>query len=219
MKYLSAVLMPLLALPAASEETWNGLRVERECACIDGRCDERRERTEKARYSEGERPYVRGHYKYTAAERRPRIVVRDGGWIGHFEGELLPPRTSPNLRHGTRRECRADLAPDDGSYHCLQVEHVVALGEAHDSGGCRWTKSRRARFAKWLPNLTLATADYNGEKSDKDAADWTPDQDPRSLESADCWFAQTVVSVKQEWGLSVDPEERHTLEEALSNCD
>ena len=87
------------------------------------------------------------------------------------------------------------------------IEHIVALAEAHDS---RIPDDRRRDIASDLDNLTIADPTVNrSQKSDRDAADWTPDRHAR-------WFAERVIAVKLEYGLSVDPAERDALEGLLA---
>ena len=89
------------------------------------------------------------------------------------------------------------------------IEHVVALSEAHDSGLCAADAATRRRFANDLLNLTLSDPDVNRyQKSDKDAGDWMPPINPRG-------FAETVIQVKLKYGLSIDRRERAALERAL----
>ena len=55
------------------------------------------------------------------------------------------------------------------------IEHVVAASEAHDSGLCAADRETRARFARDLRNLTLASPQVNRyQKSGRDAAEWVP---------------------------------------------
>ena len=74
------------------------------------------------------------------------------------------------------------------------IEHIVAVSEAHDSGLCAADRSTRRRFASDLLNLTLAAPAVNrGGASGKcalDAAEWVP---PINR----CWFAGRVVTVKR----------------------
>ena len=81
------------------------------------------------------------------------------------------------------------------------IEHIVALAEAHDSG---LAPSLRHALANDLDNLTLAVSTVNRSKSDKDAADWTPTNNGG-------WFAQRVILVKRKYGLSVDTAEAEAL--------
>ena len=71
----------------------------------------------------------------------------------------------------------------------------------------------RARFARGLDNLTLATPRLNRyEKVAHDAADWLP-----ALNR--CWFARTVVAVRQEYGLTIDRREADALDAVLEECE
>jgi len=89
------------------------------------------------------------------------------------------------------------------------IEHVVALSEAHDSGLCAADAATKRRFANDLLNLTLSDPDVNRyQKRAKDAGEWMPRIDPRR-------FAETVIQVKLKYGLSIDRRERAALEKAL----
>ena len=92
------------------------------------------------------------------------------------------------------------------------IEHIVAASEAHDSGLCAADAETRARFARDLRNLTLASPKVNRyQKSGKDAGEWVP-----SLNR--CWFAGRVVEVRQAYGLTIDRREAEALERILSGC-
>ena len=83
---------------------------------------------------------------------------------------------------------------------------------SHDSGLCAADAATRARFARDLDNLTLASPRVNRhEKKAKDAAEWLP---PRSR----CWFAARVVAVRQKYALSVDAREAAALDAVLAGC-
>ena len=87
------------------------------------------------------------------------------------------------------------------------IEHIVALAEAHDSG---IADDRRRDIAADLDNLTIADPQVNRtEKSDRDAGEWTPARHG-------AWFAERVIAVKLEYELSVDPRERDALEALLA---
>lgn len=94
------------------------------------------------------------------------------------------------------------------------IEHIVALSEAHDSGMCAASRDERRAFARDLDNLTLADPHLNRyDKRAKDAAEWLP-----PLASAHCWFAGQVVLVKGKYGLSVDQAEYDALKAILDGC-
>ena len=92
-----------------------------------------------------------------------------------------------------------------------QIEHIVALSEAHESGLCAGTDELKRQFASDLLNLTLASPALNREKSGKDAAEWLPEQNH-------CWFAAQIVAVRLAYGLTIDQREAAALESVLSDC-
>ena len=92
------------------------------------------------------------------------------------------------------------------------IEHIVARSEAHDSGLCIADATTRRRFSEDLDNVTLAAPALNRhDKGGKDAAEWMPDE-------SQCWFAQAVVDVRREYGLTIDQREADALEQVLSGC-
>jgi hypothetical protein len=98
----------------------------------------------------------------------------------------------------------------------LDIDHVVALGEAWDSGASAWDEGRRRAFANDLDRpeaLRAVSASSNRSKSDLDPAQWKP-----SRESAWCQYAKDWVSVKVAWDLSADEDEVADLRVMLSTC-
>ena len=88
------------------------------------------------------------------------------------------------------------------------IDHIVALAEAYDSG---LPDSQFRDFAGDLANLTIADPVVNRQqKSDSDAAGWKPSRNTG-------WFAAQVVAVKQQYGLSVNPAERDALASMLAS--
>lgn len=92
-----------------------------------------------------------------------------------------------------------------------QIEHMVALSEAHDSGLCGAAAALRRAFAEDLDNLTLASPEVNQAKSGHDAAGWLPEHNR-------CWFAGRIVAVRAEYGLTIDRAEYAALERVLGGC-
>ena len=88
------------------------------------------------------------------------------------------------------------------------IEHVVALAEAYDSG---LAELQFRAFAGDLDNLTIADPVVNRiQKSDRDAGEWGPPQNRG-------WFAARVLAVKQKYSLSVNPAERDALQAMLNS--
>ena len=98
-----------------------------------------------------------------------------------------------------------DIEPDGTA--ATDIEHIVALAEAFDSG---LAASDYMAFAGDLENLTIAGPRVNRiEKSDRDSYDWKP---PRNRG----WFAHRVIVVKQKYGLSIDVPELFSLASMLA---
>jgi hypothetical protein len=98
----------------------------------------------------------------------------------------------------------------------FDIDHVVALKEAWDSGAWDWTPARRKSFANDLGDwrsLRAVTAASNRSKSDKDPGQWLP-----PLRSFHCTYATEWVVVKVRWTLQVDARERAALERILAGC-
>lgn len=98
----------------------------------------------------------------------------------------------------------------------MDIDHVVALGEAWDSGAYAWDDDRRERFANDLDvewALIAVSASSNRSKSDKDPADWLP-PDPDDL----CPFLSAWIAVKVRWQLAVDQEERSAISSRITDC-
>ena len=74
----------------------------------------------------------------------------DGGWLSSYDGY-----STPN--------------PDE-----LEIDHVVPLAEAWDSGVGGWDEARRREFANDPLELLAVSRAMNRSKSDDDPAEWQP---------------------------------------------
>ncbi|MCZ0940082.1 MAG: hypothetical protein OXJ55_15675 [Caldilineaceae bacterium] len=80
----------------------------------------------------------------------------------------------------------------------VDIEHIVARSEAHDSGLCAADTFTRLAFASDPLNLTSASPELNrDQKVDKDVAEWLPELNKR-------WFVSRVVSVMRRYGVLMD---------------
>jgi hypothetical protein len=72
----------------------------------------------------------------------------------------------------------------------LDIDHVVALAEAWDSGAASWDTNRRRAFANDLDEpaaLIAVTASSNRSKRDEDPAEWRPPRREASCQAATRW--------------------------------
>ncbi|MDP9822264.1 HNH endonuclease family protein [Nocardioides massiliensis] len=125
----------------------------------------------------------------------PITNARSGGgrWVSYYDGVTT---TSPTG---------------------FDIDHLVPLAEAWDSGARRWTDARREAFANDLDDprsLVAVSASSNRSKSDRDPAEWLP---PRP--AAHCRYVGEWVAVKLRWELSVDVAERDALRAVSHGCD
>lgn len=97
----------------------------------------------------------------------------------------------------------------------LDVDHVVPLAEAWDSGARTWDSKERERYANDLGDprsLIAVSARSNRSKADKDIAEWRPDA------AYTCRYFSDWVAVKTRWRLSVDQVEKDALIGLLASC-
>ena len=98
----------------------------------------------------------------------------------------------------------------------LDIDHMVPLAEAWDSGASGWTAKRREQYANDLDasrSLLAVTAKTNRSKADQDPQEWLP-----PLADARCTYLSDWVSTKLRWQLSVDQAERDALTRILAGC-
>lgn len=97
----------------------------------------------------------------------------------------------------------------------VDIDHLVPLAEAWDSGAGSWTTSRRQSFANDLtrPQLLAVTDNVNQSKGDQDPATWMP-----SRTAYRCTYVRAWVQVKYYYGLSVDSAEKSALQGYLASC-
>ena len=96
----------------------------------------------------------------------------------------------------------------------FDVDHLVPLAEAWDSGARAWNTATRQRYANDLRDgwtLIAVTAGSNRSKSDRDVAEWMPALDR-------CRYLRRWVAVKTRWHLTVDPLELRALRDQASGC-
>jgi hypothetical protein len=98
----------------------------------------------------------------------------------------------------------------------FDVDHLVPLAEAWDSGARRWNGGTRRRFANdlgYFASLVAVTASSNRSKGDREPHDWLP---PNA--SFRCTYLAQWVAVKWRWRLRVDTVERAFLRAQLVSC-
>jgi hypothetical protein len=98
----------------------------------------------------------------------------------------------------------------------LEIDHMVPLAEAWDSGASAWDANRRQAFANDLDRpqtLRAVSASANRSKGDLDPGQWKPTRD-----AAWCEYANDWVAVKKAWDLTADQNEVDDLRVMLRTC-
>ena len=122
-----------------------------------------------------------------------RCYVVAGDWYSKYDGKNLSDRGD------------------------VDIDHVVALKEAWDSGAWSWNESQRKAYANDMTDsrtLIAVTDRVNRSKGEKDPSNWMP-----PMKSYWCTFLGDWISVKARWGLSMDQSEYGRIKNLLaSDC-
>jgi hypothetical protein len=108
---------------------------------------------------------------------------------------------------------------DNASYALisdLDIDHMVPLAEAWDSGARAWPGSRREAFANDLGDtrpLIAVKDSVNQAKGDRDPAQWLP-----PYQGATCRYVREWVATKIRWRLTVDSAEKSALTGRANAC-
>ncbi|MFD5017221.1 HNH endonuclease family protein [Streptomyces chartreusis] len=98
----------------------------------------------------------------------------------------------------------------------LDIDHMVPLAEAWDSGASAWTPQRREAYANDQgaeASLVAVTARSNRSKADQDPAEWLP-----PAADVHCRYLAEWVGTKLRWALAVDDVELDALESSAVGC-
>ena len=121
-----------------------------------------------------------------------RCKVVSGEWVSAYDGETT-------------------TVPRD-----LDIDHMVPLAEAWDSGAWAWDDDKRRDYANDLahPEHLIAVSDSsNRSKGDQDPAEWFQVRAEFRCEYVEAW-----IGVKLRWELTVDPAEHRALEGVAGSC-
>ncbi len=95
----------------------------------------------------------------------------------------------------------------------VQIDHVVALSDAWQTGAQKIGTDSRKRLANDPYNLLAVDGPANQQKSDSDAASWLP-----SNKSARCGYVARQIGVKRKYALWVTSAEKTAMTRVLGSC-
>jgi hypothetical protein len=99
------------------------------------------------------------------------------------------------------------------SSQAVQIDHVVALSNAWQTGAQYLTEARRIALANDPLNLLAVEGKANQQKSDSDAASWLP---PSKIFR--CQYVARQISVKRRYDLWVTRAEKDAMTVVLRQC-
>ncbi len=95
----------------------------------------------------------------------------------------------------------------------VQIDHVVALSNAWQTGAFKLTVEKRTAFANDPLNLLAVKGKLNSQKSDGDAATWLPPK-----KSYRCEYVARQVAVKAKYGLWLTAPEKAAIVKIIATC-
>ncbi|WP_186768350.1 HNH endonuclease family protein [Streptomyces qinzhouensis] len=128
----------------------------------------------------------------TAPTVGARCALTGGQWWSYYDDTLVTPANA------------------------LDIDHMVPLAEAWDSGASAWTAARREAYANDQgqdSSLIAVTAKSNRSKADQDPAQWLP-----PAADALCRYTSEWLATKLRWGLSIDGAEQSALYRLAAGC-
>ncbi|WNO70144.1 HNH endonuclease family protein [Streptomyces sp. AM8-1-1] len=133
--------------------------------------------------------HTRNEVLLAEAIERPDVApgcrITGGRWLSYYDGQFVT---------------------DAGS---LDIDHMVPLAEAWDSGASAWTPARREAYANDQhaeTSLVAVTARTNRSKADQDPAQWLP-----PAAESHCRYLTEWVATKLRWQLAADTDEIEAL--------
>lgn len=131
------------------------------------------------------------------------VITRSATDCTVMQGDLLDPYTGKTVMfvNGT------------GTSDAVQIDHVVALSAAWQTGAQQISPEQRHSLANDPLNLLAVDGPTNQKKSDADAATWLPPN-----KEYRCQYIARQIAVKQKYTLWVTQAEADAMTNVLAGC-
>lgn len=100
-----------------------------------------------------------------------------------------------------------------GTSTAIQIDHVVAIGDAWQTGAQQISRQNREQMYNDPLELLAVDGPTNEQKGDGDAATWLPPN-----KSYRCRYVARQIAVKLKYSLWVTPAEHDAMVRILGNC-
>ncbi len=134
---------------------------------------------------------------------RDLIDVKSDEACHVLSGVLHDPYTGKSIQFQRGSDSSADV----------QIDHVVALSNAWQTGAQQLTKQRRIALANDPLELLAVDGPANQQKGDGDAATWLPSNKPFR-----CQYVARQIAVKAKYSLWVTSPEKTAMQRVLADC-
>lgn len=131
------------------------------------------------------------------------VVFSEGSTCRVAAGSFREPYTGQSV----------DFRRGSDSSRAVQIDHVVALGDAWQKGAQGLTAKQRQSLANDPLNLIAADGPANEQKGAGDAATWLPKN-----KAFRCHYVARQISVKAAYGLWVTAAEKGAMKRVLGSC-
>ncbi|WP_169173244.1 HNH endonuclease family protein [Bifidobacterium oedipodis] len=131
------------------------------------------------------------------------VQLKAGDACTVVSGELADPYTGQTIHFVRGRSTSA----------AVQIDHVVALENAWQSGARDWDSQTRREFANDPYNLLAVDGPSNSEKGSSSAAYWLP-----TNSAYRCDYVARQIGVKDKYQLTVTSAERDAMLAVLHTC-
>jgi hypothetical protein len=131
-----------------------------------------------------------------------KIVLRAGSTCVVARGTLHDPYTCKSISFLRGRKSSA-----------VQIDHLVALGDAWRTGAAGWSAALREQYANDPVVLLAVDGPKNEAKGDADASQWLPPN-----RAYDCTYVVKQIAIKTKYRLWVTQDERDAIGNVLGGC-
>ena len=92
----------------------------------------------------------------------------------------------------------------------MDIDHIVPLKHAYETGGAKWDRNTKRKFANDMENLLSVEDNTNQEKGCKSPVEWMPPNKGYWKQYAEQW-----LHIKNKYKLNISDNERRILNRIL----